>query len=567
MSDFVPSFVPRKPKKFTDEAWLSFDEPQVILWQGMRSSGKGVAVDNTAEQLYKAGINIWHLWGARSFENLYWAVNKNCLDHYKKMKIITDVFYQKEIHGLENYCLQNGLKKEEIERYLKIMQDEKMIQRTENKKWALILNGMKLHDNELLHCKCHKAYPIVWIVPEYIEINQEAIDRFNGVYWKNWEEYNDAYVNCKIDQFLPNSKYIDFTNEKKPDGLIPKPLIVIAKITTPTSASRKEIFREQFTKIVLDAREQHRVVVLNPVIFEGSNDKFDTITEIFRMLAYLMNKSGHFKPLNNPKNKWEKSRHKVAIVINELRSVAPSSRLSGESKAGSSKKAIFDMIPEMRHMKTWFLGDYQNPDDLYSGVRYQANIVVIKHASKNILGADWAWLFEKIEYNRQGMIEHRFGGSDERYPHVKAHLDKVRPKIDELPRNKGYITFPNNEIVLETFDMPSFHHKTSLEDFQADTGISWIVNHEKKSKDSTSLSQSERKESSRKKKTEKEEVFKKIDYLRQTQGKSWTQIKDELVLLENEGMIPAMGYSDKKPAYFSNEYGKWKKKQITNDIR
>jgi len=424
---------------------------------------------------------------------------------------------------------------------------------------------MKLHDNELLHCKCSKAYPIVWIVPDYIEIDKESLDRFNGVYWKNWEEYNDAYVNCKINQFLPNSKYIDFTNEKKPDGLIPKPLIVIAKITTPTSASRKEIFREQFTKIVLQAREQHRVVVMNPVIFEGSNDKFDTITEIFRMLAYLMNKSGHFKPLNNPKNKWEKSWHKVAIVINELRSVAPSSRLSGESKAGSSKKAIFDMIPEMRHMKTWFLGDYQNPDDLYSGVRYQANIVVIKNASRNILGSDWAWLFEKIEYNRQGMIEHRFGGSDERYPHVKEHLDKVRPKIDELPRNKGYITFPNNEIVLETFDMPSFHHKTSLEDFQADTGISWIVNHEKKSKDSSSLSQSERKESSRKKKTEKEEIFKKIDYLRQTQAKSWIQIKDELVLLENEGMIPMMNYSDKKPSYFSNEYGKWKKKQATND--
>jgi len=81
------------------------------------------------------------------------------------------------------------------------------------------------------------------------------------------------------------------------------------------------------------------------------------------------------------------------------------------------------------------------------------------------------------------------------------------------------------------------------------------------------LSQSERKESSRKKKTEKEEIFKKIDYLRQTQGKSWQQIKDELVLLENDGMIPVMNYSDKKPSYFSNEYGKWKKKQITNDIR
>lgn len=70
------SFVNRKPKKLADEPLLNFNEPQIIFITGMRGSGKGVSVDAQAEELYKQGINIWHLWGARSFENLYWVINK-----------------------------------------------------------------------------------------------------------------------------------------------------------------------------------------------------------------------------------------------------------------------------------------------------------------------------------------------------------------------------------------------------------------------------------------------------------------------------------------------------------
>jgi len=56
--DFIPRFRPRKPKRFSEEAWLNFDEPQVILFQGMRGSGKGVSVERTAEELYREGFSI-----------------------------------------------------------------------------------------------------------------------------------------------------------------------------------------------------------------------------------------------------------------------------------------------------------------------------------------------------------------------------------------------------------------------------------------------------------------------------------------------------------------------------
>jgi len=148
---------------------------------------------------------------------------------------------------------------------------------------------------------------------------------------------------------------------------------------------------------------------------------------------------------------------------------------------------------------------------------------------------------------------------------VKQYLDDRRPRVDELPDNQGYVTWPNNEIKRQSFALPSFHHKTSMDDFKLDTGIDWTVNREKKPEESN-LTKSETKQAAKQKKKIKEEIFKKIDYMRATQGKSWLQVKEELVLQEKEGIIPEMDYASKKPVYFSNEFGKWKKKQNTNDL-
>jgi len=576
--DFIPRFRPRKPKRFSEEAWLNFDEPQVILFQGMRGSGKGVSVERTAEELYKEGFSIWHLWSARSFENLYWIQNQNCREKYQKIKCIADSFFDgDESESLVEKSLATGIikSKDEFNKYLEIMIQEDMIKRINDKQLRLINDGLALAKNELLHCKCHKAYPILWIVPDYIDFVEETIYRFNKIYWNDFEEYGRHLkeITTEEKELLKQGKL------KKPSYLRPNPLIKIQHITPPTSKQRKEIFREEFTKAVLDAREEHRVLILSPAIFEGEMDKFDTVAEIFRMISYLMNKSGHFMPLTEEKvgksrkywTKRQKNWHKVAIIINELRSIAPSSKMHGEKSASSSKKAIFDYIPEARHYSTWFLGDYQNPSDIFDGVRYQANIVIIKRASRNILGENWSWLFDRVIKDRMRFFRGKFHKKIERpeqleyferkFPRVKRYIDERRPYVDALADNEGYITWINNEFKKISFDMPSFHHKASQDDFQLTTGIRWIVNMDKKPQEKTSLTKSEQKQSVAQKKKSNEERMRNMHYMRTTEQKNWTQIKEEFVLQEKEGIIPYIGYANKTPNYFSNLYGRWLKKQ------
>lgn len=577
--DFIPRFRPRKPKRFSEEPWLNFEEPQVILFQGMRGSGKGVSVENTAEKLYNEGFNIWHLWSARSFENLYWSVNQNCREKYQKMKCIADSFFDEDkSKSITEKSLATGIikSKDEFNKYLEIMIQEGMITRIDEKQLRLNDDGVALGRNELLHCKCHKAYPMLWIVPDYIDFIEETLDRFNKVYWNDFEEYGRHLkeITTEEKELLKQGKL------KKPSYLRPNPLIKIQHITPPTSKQRKELFREEFIKAVLDARQEHRVLVLSPAIFEGEMDKFDTVAEIFRMISYLMNKSARFLPLEEKKvgksrkfwTKRQKNWHKVAIVINELRSIAPSSKMHGEKSASSSKKALFDLIPEIRHYSCVFLGDYQNPSDIFDGVRYQANIVVIKRASRNILGDNWGWLFDRVIRDRVGFFRGKFHKNIERseqleyferkFSRIKRYIDERRPYVDALADNEGYITWINNEFKKISSDMPSFHHKQSQENFQLTTGIRWTVNMDKKPQEKTSLTKSEHKQSVAQKKKIIEERMRNMHYMRETEQKNWTQIKEEFVLQEKEGIIPYMGYANKTPVYFSNEYGKWKKKNL-----
>lgn len=572
MSDFVPQFRKKTPQKLSSKPWLDANEPQVILFQGMRGSGKGVAVDYVSEQLYHAGLNIWHIWGARSYENLYWAINKNCRDHYNKMYVIIDSFFDTTHYGgIRSRCLSKGLLEEDYEKYIEFMIQQKLINKVDDTKYRLTELGLQFHKRELLHCNCSKAYPIVWIVPDYIKIDQTSLDKFNGCFWKDISEYKQYFFEITSVE----KKLLQEGNLRKPKEVCPKPLIIVKYVTPPTTSSKKETFSKQFTDIVVNARKERRIVVMNPIIFEGM-DKFDTLTEIIRLIPYLMNKSGFFKPLTEAevckeRKYWtnqQKSWHKVAIVINELRSVAPSSRLSGERDSSKSKKAIYDYVPEARHMKTWFLGDFQNPEDLYPGVRYQANVVVIKRASRSILGSDWSWLFDKIIRDRLGFLRKKLhkdiyrpedAWKYEKHPKVRAFLDNRRPKIDELPDNKGYVTFPNGEIKLQRFEMPSFHHKTSLEDFALDTGIIWKIIKNKKIEETK-----EKSPKSQFKKT-RNEILQKIDYMVTQEKKSFKQIRDDIIQMITEGLLPDLGYADKDAKYFNNMYLKWKKPPKLNN--
>ena len=64
--------------------------------------------------------------------------------------------------------------------------------------------------------------------------------------------------------------------------------------------------------------------------------------------------------------------------------------------------------------------------------------------------------------------------------------------------------------------------------------------------------------------TSKEDILKKIDHMHVTDGKSFKQIKNELVQMQSDGIIPNMGYDEKEPIYFNNLWNRWKNKNMSN---
>ena len=574
------------PKKNADRPWLDYEEPQIIFFQGMRGAGKSVTVAETTEKLYNKGFLVLHVWGARSLENLYYAINKDCKKHYSKLKIIVDVFFDQSNQGsLRQRCASKGLMGIEYDEYYDSAIHSGLIEKISENKFKVTDKGIKLHRNELLHCNCNRAVPITVMSPDYNEFDQDGVDRFNSNFYrdmKHYSEYNSEITSTDKELLVQGKLRISDHIHKT------KPIIKIRKFTTPTSADRKKKFYDEFVQIVLDARKEHRIVVMNPSLFDGEMDKFHTLAEIFRIIPNLMTNSGHFKPLKvsdvgRPKNKWtkyEKNHHRIAIIINEIRSVAPSSNLHGEKDAGISKKAVFSFVPEARQFNTHFLADYQDADDLYAGVKKQANLTIIKRGSRNILGDNYSWLFEKVERDRVNMamsyckknkgkkIAERIGGKikflrvvENQYLHLKEYLDYRRPYVDALPDNKAYVVWTNQEIKLITTTLPSWHHRGSTESFLQDTGISWTVNKDKKPEEKQNLTKREKKDVSKNHKKNVADIIQRITYWRKTEKKSWDDVKHDLIILQTDGTIQPMGFEEKLPSVISKWYSRQFKKQ------
>ena len=70
--------------------------------------------------------------------------------------------------------------------------------------------------------------------------------------------------------------------------------------------------------------------------------------------------------------------------------------------------------------------------------------------------------------------------------------------------------------------------------------------------------------SSHQKKKTKEEILKKINHMHVTDGKSFKQIRDDLIQMQSDGIIPNMGFEDKEPIYFNNLWNRWKNKNMPN---
>lgn len=441
-----PHFVPNKIKP-----WKNAKFVRLHFFFGDRGNGKSVAMEETAEHYYNEGLNIWHIWAARSFENLFWCVNLQC-----------------------------GLKWEQDMR-------------------KLPLEKQKILKNRP-HCRCNNAKPILIINPEYREWDMKSVEIFNGTYeyWTSIDEYRKAVAMGWISPEITSQdrKLLYEGKLKKPEFLKEKNnLIKIVNVPIPKNAETKIEFKKAFFKAALMAREEKRILVFNPSLCVGSDDKFKIIGEIMTLafdyadehLKELTEEQvGQMRGINSPIpyaewSKREKGWNKVCIVLNELRSIAPTNKYSPQVGSRDSKRPIVDLVPELRHVNIWLLADLQQPDDLNASVRPMANTVILKGGGRDLFGDEYSKLFDYIEKVRQNEFRKRgfYIGTkdDEKFVpvEVKNIINERHPRIDELDKDKGYVTWKNGEYILRSFGFPTFHHRQEGENFWQVTGIkSWI---------------------------------------------------------------------------------------------
>ena len=87
---FVPTVKSRENKYKTKGEWLEFDSPVITSVCAMRGGGKTGISDYMMQRYYDKQFTVLHLFSARSLENLYPIINKNCGLHFDKMTIHGD---------------------------------------------------------------------------------------------------------------------------------------------------------------------------------------------------------------------------------------------------------------------------------------------------------------------------------------------------------------------------------------------------------------------------------------------------------------------------------------------
>lgn len=452
-----------------DKPRLNAKKVQVAWFVGERGAGKTSSMEEDAEFYYNEYLTSMYLWASRSNENVFVAVNRNCKKKWKDFKNKID----------QKICY------------------------TKNEEERQQLYQLKKKMKYRLKCNCDKAYPINWLVPNYYSFDGVAEYNFN---WSGKDEFDIAFENDLVtrpfDELSRDEKKLLIKRKlKKPRHLIKTDLIRICPFTIPNNAKNKEIFEKEFVNYMLQARKEHRWIVMNPLMFLNETDKFSTISYIIGRVKFWADQ--YFQPMTPesvaklrgvgqpvPKTEWtkiEKSWDKIHMILTEVRTIAPSNKYSPEVKSSMSKRVLVDSAPELRHVRVSLTADLQNIDDLNSSIKPMSNYVVIKRSSRSLLGDEYGWFLDMVEKKRNEKLSYYSHGKYDDFKktpyavreHYKAMIDVYLPRVSELPTNKGYVLWTNGEFRLETFSMARFHHKTEGETLQTVTNITWTVNEEK----------------------------------------------------------------------------------------
>ena len=400
----------------------------IYFIMGNRGSGKSSLDEVIAEENFKAGHTILDLHSAGNYESLYWAINKNCKRFWERWRIENEKKPEKE---------------REIERP---------------------------------HCNCDSRYKIVLVVPDYVEIDQIAIDEFNGKFYskKEWAELGH----------LEYGKLVTNSNGEKIKKRPVKPDFVewikVRKVHVPNKGYKnRELFVADLTEIMLLGKNERRIITYNPIFFREINHKLLILEKTLREIPEIIRSNfktntptsiakqrGVDKPV--PFSKWtvqEKNSHRVTLLIREFGSLV-ASMLTEERNQVIVKKAVFALVKVCRHFHVSLVGDMQRGGDVLKNVRDQRDFFIWKQSNIDIVPEDYNWLRVMIKEFRDKVTEKVGIG----------YAQKMYPNFEDLKPDEMYVLYPKknekgNIFKLFHVRMPHFHHHSADDDFEEDSPL------------------------------------------------------------------------------------------------
>lgn len=562
--------------------WKTDPSSEIISYNGLKThnSGKGVVIDKVARLMRNAGFGLtFHLYSADGYENCYYAYNNSCKEKWDGWRRSTEESLRDILIPLKDRYVPNLNSLSIDDTVFSIYEQKNNANESDVVKMKEMLSLYNKLENEGLHCNCIKPVPILWMYPEYGNIPQWEINRYNGTSWKNYDEYHNAYLTGSVDDYLPNEPWIDVSKLVKPQKLRPKTeLIKIQDFPLPMESSSIEEFRVRFRDMVNLARNEHRILVNTqqcyPTDRTGKKEKYTVLAEIFKYFPTLSQTDFAKLTLEKPREEWsnwEKSWHKIGLLANEVREFAPSAKLSGDDEAKVSKKAFFNFVPKIRHHKAWFYGDLQAPADLETGVRIQDDYQIIKRNTERRLGDDLADFYNDVENTYRKMLLQYSGEEfiDNVGYDIMEFVKGFNPRIPDIPDNKGYVLYGNGLYKLITFDMQSWHHKSDRDSFAEQTGIHYTLKDERKMIDDKGENIVSTKKT-KKSKMDRDDMWTIIEKLKDVDKMDWQEIINYFIQKDKDNGIEDSKWKQENPKNLSNKYGYYKKskeKQLLNKMK